>query len=75
MEEIYKNKKVAFLMKNLHGSFVLLKAIQIARFDTKMFLVKCIMQNLKKMTDNKIIYNWEKICNSVFESMYNFNFK
>lgn len=48
-------------MKNNYGNFVVQKALKLAKGLMKMKLLNCIIKNIDKIGDKKIMAKWESI--------------
>ncbi len=48
-------------MKNNYGNYVVQKALKLANQSDKSKLVKCIIKNIEKIGDRKLIMKWKSI--------------
>jgi hypothetical protein len=49
------------LMKNNYGNFVVQRAIKLVKGENKEKLMSCIMNNIERLGDKKIIEKWKSI--------------
>lgn len=61
IEEITNNYRVADLMKNNYGNYVVQKALKLATGSHKVILIQSIMKNIDKVGDRKLILKWRTI--------------
>jgi len=75
VEEIYYNNKIAELMKNSYGNYVVQKALKLASDLNKKKILDMIIKNIDKIGEKKLIMKWKMIVQSFMNdqqgNMYN----
>jgi len=64
IDEISQHTRVLDLMKNSYGNYVVQKALKLSKDNNKTKFVNCIMKNLDKFSDKKLINKWKGIVNN-----------
>ena len=64
IDEVAQNNRVVDLMKNNYGNFVVQKALKLSSGPNKLKLIRCIVKNIEKIGDRKIILKWKSIVES-----------
>ena len=70
IEEICSNGKVAEIMKNNYGNYVIQKALKISTDRNKQILADNVNKNIYKLNDKKLISKWKNIVSSYLEKSY-----
>lgn len=70
IEEICSNGKVAEIMKNNYGNYVIQKALKISTDKNKQILADNVNKNIYKLNDKKLISKWKNIVSSYLEKSY-----
>jgi hypothetical protein len=72
IDEIIKNNRVVDLIKNNIGNSVIQKTLRVANEQYKLKLTQYVDNNIERLGDNKLIYNWKIITNNVMNNDNNF---
>jgi hypothetical protein len=71
INEICDNGKIAEIMKNNFGNYVIQKALKLSLGIDKKKLSEEVEKNIFKLNDKKLILKWKSIVSSHLESKFN----
>lgn len=60
--------RIVELMKNSYGNYVVQKALKLSTGITKLKMVSLISSNIHKLGEKKLIFKWNSILHSCFET-------
>ena len=66
IKKLYESKKIAEVMKNNFGNYIIQKALKISTGNNKKCLLDIIVRNIFKLNDKKLIIKWKKHSKSLF---------
>ncbi len=70
INEICSNGKIAEIMKNNFGNYVIQKALKLSINEDKKKLAEEVDKNIYKLNDRKLILKWKNIVNPHLENCY-----
>jgi hypothetical protein len=70
INEICSNGKIAEIMKNNFGNYVIQKALKLSINEDKKKLAEEVDKNIYKLNDRKLILKWKSIVNPHLENCY-----
>ena len=70
INEICSNGKIAEIMKNKYGNYVIQKALKLSINEDKKKLAEEVDKNIYKLNDRKLILKWKSIVNPHLDNIY-----
>jgi len=64
INEVFTNNKIADLMKNNYGNYVVQKALKLANEVNRKLIIDMVLKNLERVGDKKLIMKWRFIVQS-----------
>ena len=61
IKEICESDRIAEVMKNNFGNYVIQKALKISKGEMKNLLINTVSRNISKLNDKKLISKWKSI--------------
>ena len=61
IKEICESDRIAEVMKNNFGNYVIQKALKISKGEIKNLLISTVSRNISKLNDKKLISKWKSI--------------
>jgi hypothetical protein len=71
IDEIYTNYKIADLMKNNYGNYVVQKALKLSNDVNKRRIIEMVVKNLERIGEKKLMMKWKFIVQSCIAEMGN----